>query len=253
MQLNKLYICNSRILTHILFWVVYYFSFSLIWSVSSDYFESFYLEFVLLPTRILAVYTTIYFLLPDFLLQKKYLNFGIYYTVLILLAAVLQHFFIYFFYEGLLSNTYSGELLSFKMIIRAGVLINTTVFLVLVIKVFQLYMLEKSKNEEILSNYIEIKADRRIYRIKIDDILFVEGKGNYTTYNFTDNKKITAYGSIKKSMELLPENFIRVHKSYVINKNKIKSFDANSIEIKNTFIPRGKSVNDDVLLTKLKV
>lgn len=246
MQLNRLYIFNSRILTHLLFWVFYYVSFSLIWSLNGSYFKSFYLEFILLPTRILAVYATIYFLLPKFLLNRKYLKFVLGYALLVCVAAVLQHVFMYWFYDGLLLGNTNAELFNFKMLVRAAVLINTTVFLVLVVKIFQLYLLEREKNYE-SENIIEIKADRRIHRVRPQDILFIEGKGNYTTYQLVNDKKITAYGSIKKALELLPKNFVRVHKSYVVNKHEIKSLDQNTIEIRNHFIPRGKSVTDELL------
>ncbi len=247
MQAKTLYIFNSRLLTHVLFWVIYYLSFSFIWSTNQGLFQSFYLEFVLLPIRIFAVYTTLYFLLPNFLLPKKYWHFILGYTILIAVSAVLQHVFIYFFYDGLLLQSSSSSLFSLKSLFRAGILINTTVFLVLAIKIFQLYQIERAKNEAANIQIVEIKADRRIHRVNTDDILYLEGKGNYTTYNLLDTSKITAYGSIKKALEDLPSNFIRIHKSYVVNKNEIRSFDANSIEINDIFIPRGKSIEDDVL------
>ena len=134
------------------------------------------------------------------------------------------------------------------MLVRAIVLINTTALLVLSIKIFQLFVVEREKNKKATNRFIEIKANRRIHRINIDDILFIEGLGNYATYHLINESKITTYGSIKKTLELLPENFIRVHKSYVINKNWIKSFNTNDIEIQDNIIPRGKSVPDDILL-----
>lgn len=244
---KKLYIFNSRIVTHISFWVLYYLLFSFIWASNKDYLASFFLEFVLLPIRVMAVYFTIYFLLPNYILQKKYLRFFMGYLVLIVVASVLQRIFIHLFYENLLLNTTEEGLFSIKMLIRASVLINSTVFLVLSLKIFQLFLIEREKNSNLSNKVIEIKADRRIHRVNADDIMFVEGKGNYTTYNLSNDSKITAYGSIKKTLETLPSNFVRVHKSFIINKNKIRSFDANTIQIEDESIPRGKSVNDEVL------
>lgn len=169
------------------------------------------------------------------------------YLVLIVVASVLQRIFIHLFYENLLLNTTEEGLFSIKMLIRASVLINSTVFLVLSLKIFQLFLIEREKNSNLSNKVIEIKADRRIHRVNADDIMFVEGKGNYTTYNLSNDSKITAYGSIKKTLETLPSNFVRVHKSFIINKNKIRSFDANTIQIEDESIPRGKSVNDEVL------
>ncbi|WP_299223247.1 LytTR family DNA-binding domain-containing protein [uncultured Psychroserpens sp.] len=244
---KKFHIFNSKIATHVAFWVIYYVAFSLIWSSGQKLLNSFFLEFILLPMRIMAVYITLYYLLPNFLLKKRYSKFIFSYLGLIIIASVCQRFFIHFFYENLLNANPEEGLFSLKMIFRASILINTTVFFVLSIKIFQLYTIEKEKNEASQASYIKIKADRRIHKVNINDILFIEGKGNYTTYNLGDASKITAYGSIKTALENLPPEFIRVHKSYVVNKTKIKSFDNNTIEIKGQFIPRGKSASDDTL------
>ena len=250
MQFTKnLYIFNSRITTHVLFWVVYYILFSLIWVTNEGYLASFYLEFILLPIRIMTVYVTIYLLLPTFLIKNNYLKFILWYVILLFVAAMLQRIFIHFFYENLLLNNQYEKLFSLRMLIRAFILINTTVFFILSIKIFQLFVNEREKNEKSMINFIEIKADRRIHRVLLNEILFIKGEGNYTTYHLLSNSKLTAYGSIKKAIESLPKNFIRVHKSYIVNKNEIKSFDTNTIEIQNELIPRGKSVSDDVFLT----
>ncbi len=248
MSPDRFYLFNSRIATHVVFWIAYYIFFSLIWATGQGLKASFFLEFILLPIRIMAVYVTIYVLLPKFLVERQYIKFILGYGGLILFSAILQRIFIHFFYESLILNNPSEELFSFKMLLRAMILINTTVFLILSFKIFQLFQIEKRKNEVETAMYIELKADRRFYRINTNEILFIQGKGNYTTYHLQGGSKITTYGTIKKALEELPANFIRIHKSYIANKAEIRSFDTNSIEIKDQFIPRGKSITDEELL-----
>ena len=134
------------------------------------------------------------------------------------------------------------------MWVRAMVLINTTVLFVLGVKLFQLWSLERDKNMDLQKDILEIRANRKTHRVPIGDILYVEGLGNYVTYHLSDQTKITSYGSIKKTLEQLPTNFRRVHKSYIVNKSHIKSYDTISIDVQNKTIPRGKSVSDDVLM-----
>ncbi|NAS12520.1 LytR/AlgR family response regulator transcription factor [Poritiphilus flavus] len=245
---TNFYILNSRILTHVIFWVGYYILFGLIWAREGEYMASFYLEFVLLPIRILAVYLTIYFLLPRYLLRKKYVGFLVGYGLVLLIGGLLQRIFIHLFYENLLLNE-SEALFSPRMILRAIILINTTVLFVLGIKLFQLWSIEREKNVRRENEVVEIKSNRRIHRVPLSEILYIEGLGNYVKYFLADDSRITAYGTIKQTLESLPENFVRVHKSYIINKEHIKSYDANSIDISNRMIPRGKSVSDDLLLS----
>ncbi len=245
---NNFYILNSRIATHVLFWVVYYLLFGFIWAGKEGYLASYYLEFILLPVRILAVYVTIYFLLPRFLLKRKFRNFFLGYGITLLLGGILQRVFIHLFYEELLLNDSSTGLFSIMMLVRAIILINTTVLLILGIKLFQLWSIENDKNKTLESDILEIRSNRKTHRVVIDNILFVEGLGNYVTFHLADKTKITSYGSIKNTLEQLPENFRRVHKSYIVNKGHIKSYDTMSIDIQDTSIPRGKSIPDEVLL-----
>ncbi|MEK6153046.1 LytTR family DNA-binding domain-containing protein [Flavobacteriaceae bacterium 3-367] len=246
--IKDFYLFNSRIATHIIFWIAYYIFFGLLWVTDEGYLASFYLEFVLLPTRIMAVYLVIYFLLPRFLLKSKYPHFFLGYVLVLLLAGALQRIFIHLFYENLLLNTAGHGLFSATMFIRAVVLINTTVLLVLGAKLFQLWQIAHEKNKGIDQKFLEIRSNRRMHRVPLDSILFVEGLGNYVVYRLSDKSKITAYGTIKEALRLLPSNFVRVHRSYIVNRDHIKSYDANTIDVQNESVPRGKSVTDEVLL-----
>ncbi len=245
---HDFYLFNSRIATHILFWVAYYILFGLLWAGQEGYMASFYLEFVLLPIRILAVYATIYFLLPKFLLKRRYTRFLVGYAIILLSAGMLQRVFIHLFYEELLLNDFSTGLFSFRMFIRAMVLINTTVLFVMGVKLFQLWVIERERNEQSNEKMLELKANRRIHRVSTGHIVYIEGLGNYVTYHLLDNSKITVYGSVKNTLSTLPKNFRRIHRSYIVNKDHIKSYDLNSVEVQNQFIPRGSSTNDDLLL-----
>ncbi|MEO1053293.1 MAG: LytTR family DNA-binding domain-containing protein [Bacteroidota bacterium] len=243
--MKSYYLFGSRILTHVSFWVIYYISFSFIWAKDSNYFDSFFLEFVLLPIRILAVYFTIYILIPKWLSQAKYLQFFLSYAVVMIVCGVLQRLFIHFFYDGLLGNDPS-PIFHIPSMVRAMILINSTVLFVSAIKISQLWQQEKEKNEQLMAqpsanqDIIEIKADKRIFRIAAKDILYIEGLGNYVTYHLSD-RKIISYISLKEALKELPEAFIRVHKSYVVNRDHISSYNSEDLEVKNAYIPVGRS------------
>lgn len=245
---TNFYIFNSRIATHVVFWILYYVLFGLIWVGEEGYLASFYLEFILLPIRILAVYVTLYFLLPRFLLKKKYLKFLMGYGITLLVGGILQRAFIHLFYEELLLNDSSTGLFNVMMLVRSVVLINTTVLFILAIKLFQLWAMEHEKNKGMEDEILEIRSNRKTHRVPFSEILYVEGLGNYVTYHLSDKSKITSYGSIKAALDVLPDSFRRVHKSYIVNKAHIKSYDTMTIDVQENSIPRGKSVSDEVLL-----
>jgi DNA-binding LytR/AlgR family response regulator len=90
-------------------------------------------------------------------------------------------------------------------------------------------------------NYISLKADRRIFRVPFDTILYIEGAGEYVSF-YTTEKKITVLESMKHLEEILPaRQFVRIHKSYIVNRGKVRSIYGNLVEIKDKQIPIGKS------------
>ena len=89
------------------------------------------------------------------------------------------------------------------------------------------------------SNVIEIKADKRIYRVPLNEIQYLESKGNYVIYHLA-GRNLTSYISLNEAMESLPENFTRIHKSYVINKDFVLSYNHEDIQLADQVIPIGR-------------
>ncbi len=101
-------------------------------------------------------------------------------------------------------------------------------------------------------DYVFIKADNKLVKIFYDDILYVEALQNYVTIH-TSNKKYITYLTFKGMEESLPaDQFIRVHKSYLVSANKIESIEGNSIRIGQHEIPISRTVKEEVLEKLLK-
>lgn len=95
--------------------------------------------------------------------------------------------------------------------------------------------------------YLTIRADRKFYKINFSDIKYIEGQKAYVTFH-TNKKRITALASLKELEEALPEQqFIRIHKSYIVAISEIQSLEGNLIEVDEVKLPVGKSHKEDVL------
>lgn len=100
--------------------------------------------------------------------------------------------------------------------------------------------------------FIIVKAERKYVRIRIQDILYIEGLKDYVIIHLPDKKVVTRM-TVKAMEDTLPKHvFLRVNKSYIVNKEKIDSFDNNDVCIGTTEISIGLSYRETVLNSLLK-
>jgi DNA-binding LytR/AlgR family response regulator len=84
---------------------------------------------------------------------------------------------------------------------------------------------------------ITIKSGYDLHKIRLEDILFIEGSGEYVTFQTTE-KRIMSYQTLKSLEVSLPnQQFMRVHRSYIVNRNKVNSLKGKEILIENFKIP----------------
>jgi DNA-binding LytR/AlgR family response regulator len=86
-----------------------------------------------------------------------------------------------------------------------------------------------------------LKGDKKMHQVHTEDILYIEAFGNYTKVYF-ENEMIVSHEKISSFEELLPvENFLRIHKSFIIATNKIKLIEGNRISIGEHRVPIGQT------------
>ena len=108
------------------------------------------------------------------------------------------------------------------------------------------------KNAAAGENYFFVKCNGRIEKLLYDELLFAEASLNYVTL-YTVNGKMMVYLTIKGIMENLPAGiFIKVHKSFIVNIQKINSIEGNIIHIGKAEIPISQSSHDEVMMAILK-
>ncbi|MFK7933411.1 MAG: LytR/AlgR family response regulator transcription factor [Saprospiraceae bacterium] len=92
------------------------------------------------------------------------------------------------------------------------------------------------------SNFISLKDNKVIYRISHTDINYIQSWGNYLKFFLRDQQIKIVRKTIKTvEFELPADQFIRIHKSYIVNINYIKAIDGNQIKIEDLQLPIGKS------------
>jgi two-component system response regulator LytT len=92
-----------------------------------------------------------------------------------------------------------------------------------------------------------VNIDRRLIKIDISSIKLIQAKGDYILIK-TDTKNFTVHSTLKKIVNKLPETqFLKVHRSYVINTSKIIDIEDNSVLIDKDVIPVSRSNRPELM------
>ncbi|WP_158976692.1 LytTR family DNA-binding domain-containing protein [Cellulophaga sp. L1A9] len=94
---------------------------------------------------------------------------------------------------------------------------------------------------------IYINIDRRLIKLKLNEILVVEAKGDYIEVK-TITKNYRVHNTLKSIKDKLPENmFLQIHRSYIINFTKIIDIEDNSVLIEKSVIPISRSNRPELM------
>ena len=104
------------------------------------------------------------------------------------------------------------------------------------------------KNSEQVSNagptnldFIFLKADKKHYKVNIDDILYFESLGDYVIA-FTRDRKIVTKERIGRLFEILPEKkFMQIHRGFIVSISRIESVGPGFVEINKKKLPVGRN------------
>ena len=96
-------------------------------------------------------------------------------------------------------------------------------------------------------SYIYVKENKRVVKLQLSDIVYIEGLSEYVQI-YTGKKKIVTKISMTSLEEKLPgDGFLRIHKSFIVSLSKIEAFTSHTIEVPGKELPIGRSYKSNVL------
>lgn len=123
-------------------------------------------------------------------------------------------------------------------------------FLKAVNKARDLFLLKKESGKPSAprqQDYFFVKSDNKLERITFDDITFVEAMENYVVIHLGSQKIVTMMTMIAIEETLPSDRFIRIHKSYLVNKEKVKSIDGNQLLVGTAKLPISRQKKQEVM------
>ena len=94
---------------------------------------------------------------------------------------------------------------------------------------------------------IFVKSEAKLIKINTENILMIEALADYVSI-YTDTKTFTIHGTMKGfESKLPPDEFIRIHRSYIVRFNAITEIENNHIRLGKKLLPIGKNYKDNLL------
>lgn len=233
---------------HIIYWIIVVVVLSLVFG-RSWYNESAAVFFVsmLLPVVLGTSYFFNYILVPNYLLRKRYFWFGLYTFYLIVISiylevVILTFSFVYyaqFNLENMAPNSH------------AIILLATVLYLLVFLGSFILMAQQVKENQTLIKDlidaqkkfdtpFIEIMSNRRLIKLSLESIIFIESMSDYVIIH-TQDEEIKSKEKISKVNERLPDTFIRIHRSFIVNKSKVTNARFGELEIAGQTLTIGRS------------
>jgi len=200
-------------------------------------------------------YLHLYYLIPRFLLAKKYLAyFGLLVLSLGLYVSIqsLYDIYLYGFVIGALYYRDFWYNIPFNFITTAWYLLLTVAFKLsldwyeqrkeLIKLQHELSKMPAFINTQKDDEYLFLKSGTKKLKTPIATVSYIQGLKDYSIV-YTEEGKIIIKGSLKTVEELFPEkHFLRIHKSYLVTNSKIKQIESNKVVLINgEIIPVGRS------------
>lgn len=105
---------------------------------------------------------------------------------------------------------------------------------------------ENSNNSNKINDHFFVKAEGKIQKIRLEDIKFVESLSEYVKIHLENNENVVCLMSLKNLEKKLPNDFLRVHRSYIVNLNKVTTIERNKIVFDNkVYIPVSEQYKDE--------
>jgi hypothetical protein len=230
---------------HIIFWVVVHASLTLIFGrMFGNFTEAFYYVSLLLPVVIGTSYFFNYFLVPRYLFRGKFFLFALYSFYMLVVSLTLE----------LLASITSMLLIIQFGVNKTGPLVTDVFLLALILyfivlfKSFILlikhYFIDQgviSRLEEDRSRmekgFITVRSNRKISRIGYDNLRYIESLSDYVKIHQEDGSEVVSKLKISHLERELPETFLRIHRSFIVNMDKITSFSREEVMLGEVALP----------------
>jgi two-component system, LytTR family, response regulator LytT len=233
---------------HIIYWIFVLLVLTLVFGFSwGDNSAAFFFVSMLLPIVLGTSYFFNYVLVPRYYLTKRYAKFAFYCFCTAVISVYLEMMVLLFSFVYMVKLSYENlnpnatQILLLAVVQYLLVFIGSFLLMMNQIvenrKVIQQLLEEKEKMKR---SFLEIISNRKMTKIPYDEIIYIESLSDYIKV-ITSNEEIVSKDKISRLAEILPDFFLRIHRSFIINTNRIKEVSFDELRVDDVRLNIGRS------------
>ena len=240
---------------HIVFWIIVY---GLLTIIFSDWYggsmEAFYYVSLLMPVILGTSYFFNYFLVPRYLFKQRFFLFGLYSFYMFVVSLCLEMIAAI---SALLLTVYYGinenAVLFTDVFTMAGILYFIVLFTSFILLIKHYFVDQRAigsleeKQAQIDRGYFTVRSNRQTSRIKYDELVYLESLGDYIEFHLANGSCVSSKEKISHMEDKLPEGFLRIHRSFIVNRSKISSFAMDHVMMGVKELPISRSYKQKVV------
>jgi len=211
---------------------------------SATYREAFFFVSLLFPVVVGTSYAFNSFLVPRYLLTRRYSRFGLYFLYLFVVSVYLETWVVVFSLRFMAQLNIGLLPLPMKDVLYLTLLSYVVVFIQAFGRmVFQLQ--ENRKAMEALVNapqapaqeFISVISNRQSVQVRLDRVVYLESLSDYVKIHLLEGKSLTTKATISSFEETLPDSFLRIHRSFIVNRAMVERFTRDRVLLQEQDLP----------------
>lgn len=218
--------------------------FGLTWRNNS---AAFFFVSMLLPIVLGTSYFFNYVLVSKFYLTKKYAKFAFYTFCMAVISVYLEMIVLVISYVYLVNLSFQNLSPNATQIVLLAVILYLLVFvgsfllmMNQIIENRQVIQELLNEKEKIKKSFLEIISNRKTTKIPYDDIVYIESLSDYIKL-ITVKDQIVSKEKISNLALRLPNIFLRIHRSFIINTDRIKNISSDEVMVDDMLLTIGRS------------
>ena len=203
--------------------------------------EAFYFVSMLFPVVLATSYFFNHFLVPRYLLTKRYRPFFWYTLYLFIVSLYLETWVIFFSLIWLADYNYKALSPALDNSINMAILLYAVVFVHGFIRLFLHFQSKTTELQSELARAGQEKAraftvtsERKQVRLEEAEVAYIESLSDYVKIHRKEGKPVISKATISSLEEELSVDFLRIHRSYLVNKNYIETYSSDKLTIQST-------------------